>query len=309
MIITQATLDALRVTLSTVFDKAYGATEPWSTKLSTEVPSTTASNRYGWIAQSIVLREWLGPRQAVNLSEHAHTITNRKFEGTVEVDRDQIEDDNLGLYSGLIVPQLAQATKKHPDQLLKALIQANPVGFDGKALFANDHPTFNGAGTYDNLFASSALTAPNFDTNWSVMASYTGEDGLPLTVMPNLLIVPPQLKRTALELMQSSNIARAVQNVAGTENVGAASIDNVMKGWCDVMVIPELSNQATTWYLADTSKPIKPFITQKRRAPEFVSRDNIQDPKVFDQEKFTYGVSYRGEVGATLPFLIAKCTA
>jgi phage major head subunit gpT-like protein len=309
MIITQATLDALRVTLSTVFEKAYAATEPWSTKLSTEVPSTTASNRYGWIAQSIVLREWLGPRQAVNLSEHAHTITNRKFEGTVEVDRDQIEDDNLGMYAGLIVPQLAQATKKHPDQLLKTLIQANAVGYDGKALFANDHPTYNGAGTYDNLFASSALSAANFNTNWSLMASYTGEDGQPLTVMPNLLIVPPQLRRTALEIVTGNSIAQAILNAAASDNVGGVAIDNVMKGWAEVLVIPELANEATTWYLADTTKPIKPFITQKRRAPEFVSRDNIQDPKVFDQEKFTYGVSYRGEVGPTLPFLIAKCTA
>jgi phage major head subunit gpT-like protein len=305
MIISQANLDALRVQLVQTFDKAYGATEPFWPKLATQVSSTTASTRYGWIAQQLALREWTGPRLAQNLSEHQYTLTNRKFEGTVEIDRDQIEDDNLGMYSSLIVPQLAAATKKHPDQLLKELIQSNPTCYDGGALFHDSHPNYNatgtGATTYDNLFASTALSADNFHTVWTTMASYIGEDGNPLGVMPNALIVPPQLKRTALEIVTANVTGR----VYGS-NTAAAAIDNVMKGWADVIVIPELANEGTTWYLADLSKPIKPFLWQVRRAPEFVSRDNMADPKVFDQEKFTYGVSHRGEVGVTLPFLIAK---
>ena len=32
----------------------------------------------------------------------------------------------------------------------------------------------------------------------------------------------------------------------------------------------------------------------------------LDDPKVFDSKKFTYGVEYRCAVGASLPFLIAR---
>jgi phage major head subunit gpT-like protein len=293
--ITQANLDALRIVFSKGFEKAYGEAPSWWAELATKVPSSTASNRYGWVAQMVKLREWLGPRVALNLSEHEYTIRNRKFEGTREVDRDQIEDDNLGMYQSILIPQLAQAVKKHPDQLLKTLLQSSTLAFDGLSLFNDAHLTFNGSGTYDNKFAGTALSLTNFGVVWAAMAGYTGEDGEPLGVMPDLLIVPPQLKKTALEIVNATLIA-----TGGT---------NVLQGWARVLVVPELANQPTVWYLADTSKGIKPFVWQVRRSPEFVSRDNLSDPKVFEQEKFTYGVNYRGEVGITLPFLISQSTA
>jgi len=307
MIITQASLNALRIQFELRFGEVYGATEPWWPQLATEIPSGAKSNIYGWIAQQILLREWVGPRQAQNLSEHSYTLVNKSYEATIELDRDEIEDDNLGVFTAVAIPQLAQGAKKHTDQLIKAMLQSNsgagPTAFDGLSLFHDSHLTYDAAGsTYDNNFGV-ALTADNFNTNWAAMASYTGEDGEPLGIMPNLLLVPPQLKRTALEIMNASLV---VQNVVeSSANVGGAAIDNVLKGWADVLVIPELANDPTRWYLADVSKPLKPLIFQNRRPDEFVSRDSAQDPKVFDQKKFTYGVDNRKNVGVSLPFLIS----
>jgi phage major head subunit gpT-like protein len=303
MIISQANLDALRLTLSMAFQGAYDSTEPAFSRLTSVLPSSTASTRYGWLAQQVMLREWIGPRVALNLAERTHVVVNRKFEATIQIPRDQLEDDNLGMYAGVMVPQLAQAVKKHADQLTVTLLAlssgAGPVTFDGSTLFADAHPNFNvtgaGATTYDNNFAL-ALDAANFNTVWSTMAAYIGENGQPLGVMPNLLIVPPQLRKAALELMNASMTVGS--NIAGGSNV--------LQGWCDVLVVPELAASATQWFLADVSKPIKPLGYQVRRAPEFVSRDSLTDPNVFDQELFTYGCSYRGEVFPTLPFLIAR---
>lgn len=303
MLITQASLDALRVQLEMGFDAAYAATETWHERLATSIPSSAKSNVYGWLAKQLKMSEWTGPRVALNLTERAYTLENKRFEATIEVDRDDIEDDNLGIYTAALVPQLASAAKKHPDQLLKAMLQSNsgngPTAFDGQPLFADAHPTYFGSTTYDNKFAL-ALDAANFNTNWAAMASYIGEDGEPLGVMPNLLIVPPQLKKVALEIMNGTTIAQ----VFGS-NTAAAAPDNVLKGWADVLVIPELANDPTRWYLADVSKAIKPLIVQNRRPDQFVSRDNMQDPKVFDQAKFTYGVDNRRAVGVSLPFLIS----
>ena len=310
MDITKATLDALRTTFSLAYQQAYDLAPVWRDKIATEIPSASRSNTYGWLAQQIVLREWSGSRKAMNLAEHKAELINVSYEGTIEIDRDRIDDNNLYDYTSLIIPQLGQATKKHGDQLIVQLLQSNsgagPMMYDGKALFADDHPDYSPAGTtYDNNFGL-ALNASNFNTVWSAMTSYIGENGQPLGVMPNKLFVPPQLKLAALQIMQSTTYAMPVQNIAGNQNVGGATIDNILRGWAEVEVLPELANDPTTWYLADTTKPIKPLIHQLRRPPTFVSMVNPDSPRVFEQKSYSYGVEGRWVVGASLPFLIAR---
>lgn len=306
MLVTSATLDALRITFDGIFREAYGRAPTWYDRLCTTRPSSGRSNVYGWMAQQIKLREWIGPRVAIALSEHDFTVPNRKFEATIEVSREDIEDDILDVYASQLVPDLGEASKKFPDQLLRDILQSNPVGFDGVTLFNDAHPQFDvAASTYDNNFGL-ALTADNFNTVWSAMASYRGEDGEPLALMPDTLIVPPQLRRTATEIVGATATVRVVTNVAGTENVAAASLDNVMQGWVDILVVPELSNAATTWYLAVTKKSIRPFVFQDRVPSELVMRTSPDDPKVFDLDTYTWGVRQRCEIAPTLPFLIAR---
>lgn len=298
MLFTPSNIEALRTTFSLAYQGAYDETETFYQKLCTSIPSSSKSNTYGWVEKVGNLREWLGPRVALNLKAQEYVVQNRPFEMTVEVDRDDIEDDNLGLYTSMLMPTLGESTRKHPDQLLvDELMLANPTVYDGKALFANDHAL--GSYTYDNL-DTLALSADNFNTVWSRMASIKGEDGRPLGLMPNLLIVPPQLKKTALEILNTTFIAQ----VFGS-NTAAAAPENVLKGWAEILVIPELAANPDRWFLADVGRRIKPFIYQERRAPQFVARDRPDDPRVFELKKLTYGVDKRCNVGATLPFLIS----
>lgn len=307
MLITNSNLDALRTTFSAQFAEAYKNIEPWYEKFCSTIPSSSKSNTYGFAAMQTALREWLGPRQATNLSEHQYTIVNKKYEGTIELDRTDIEDDNLGIFSAVTVPGLAQAAKKHPDQLVAALITANPNGFDGVSLFNDSHPNFNttgiGATTYDNNFTE-RLDGTGFNAVWSAMASIVGENGQPLLINPTLLIVPPQLKYKATTLMNSTFYALPGGSTNGAAN--SATVENQFKGWCEVLVVPELASAPLTWYLADVSKPIRPIVYQDRDPVQLVSRQNPDDPKVFDLDKFTYGVRCRRNVGVGLPFLIAK---
>jgi phage major head subunit gpT-like protein len=309
MMITQSNLDALRTGFSTVFNTAYAkALSPelmWWSELSREVPGVSRTNTYGWLAAQLKMKQWKGKRVVKNLSERTKIVTPLPYEETVSVLEEDIEDDNLGVYQGEMIPQLAMAVRKHPNQLLKDLIQSNPTAFDGKALFADDHPTYDEAGdTYDNNFTL-ALTAENLFTNWSLMTQFKGEDGEPLGIVPRKLFVPPQLWKVAKEICQSDIITQAVKNVAGAENVAAAGSSNVLKGLVQPIMVPQFGNQATTWYLADTDG-LMPFLYLVRRQPRFVQRTNVMDPSVFDERKFLFGVDYRCAMTETLPFLISK---
>ncbi len=51
------------------------------------------------------------------------------------------------------------------------------------------------------------------------------------------------------------------------------------------------------WFLLDTRKPIKPLIFQKRRAYEFVAKDDPKDDNVFERREFVYGVDSRVNAG------------
>lgn len=309
MQVDSATLDSLRTEFEGNFDTAYKGTDAWHEKVATTIPSSTKSNTYGWAAIQTALREWVGARVAQNLSEHDYVLRNKKYEGTIELDREDIEDDNLGIFSKVTVPGLARAAAKWPDRLLKTMLQLNagagPIAFDGKNLFADDHPCFDAGGTvYDNLNLATELDQAGVASAYAKMTSYIGEDGNPLEVTPNLLIVPPQLRRRAQVVMQSTTYALP----GSIATVGSATVDNALRGWMEVLVIPELANAPTVWYMADTTKPLMPLIFQLRQAAELVARVNLEDPKVFDQDKFTWGTRTRGNVGVSLPFLISKNT-
>lgn len=300
IVITNSVLQGLRTTLGFQFQAGYEDTPTWLDKVANTFDSKTKTNTYAWVLTQLGLREWIGPRLAWNLSEQAAVVTNKKYEGTIEIDREDIEDDNLGMYTNQLVPALARAAKLHPQKLLVALLQANGVQWDGVTLFNDAHPN-GGGGTYDNNFTNN-MDGDGVAAVYAAMASITGADGQPLEITPNLLIVPPQLRRQAMTVVASTTYA--IPN--GNATNGSATVDNVMRGWFDVLVLPELANAPTVWYMADTTKPVKPFFYQSRDTPELVSKDKPEDDNVFELDKYRYGVRMRGAAGATLPFLVAK---
>ena len=89
----------------------------------------------------------------------------------------------------------------------------------------------------------------------------------------------------------------------------AAGVTNIFKGSADLLVVPELANQATTWYLADSSRPMLPLIWQVRRPVQFTSMTNLTDDNVFRQNRFEWGIDGRGAVGYGPWFLMLRAIA
>lgn len=68
----------------------------------------------------------------------------------------------------------------------------------------------------------------------------------------------------------------------------------------------DLGGSGAPWYMLDTNKPLKPFIFQMRKEPEFVSRTNLSDSNVFFNKEFLWGADARYAGGFALWHTAAK---
>ena len=140
-IVKAALLENLRKIFVGIFQKALNSAPSQWKKVATRVPSSTSENSYGWLSKFPMLREWIGDRVLKSIKEKGYSITNKKYEGTVDIDRTDIEDDNLGMY-GSIVASMGQEAEDHVDRGIFGLL---PIGFtslcyDGQFFFDEDHP-------------------------------------------------------------------------------------------------------------------------------------------------------------------------
>jgi phage major head subunit gpT-like protein len=305
MQITPSSLDAIYYGYSKIFQDAYNAAEVWWDQLASRVPSMGAENRYAWMAAIPKMREWLGDRVVQNVAAYGFSVVNKDFELTLELDRNAIEDDQIGVYNPTIA-MMGEQTRKYPDDLVLDLLQngQSNLCFDGQYFFDTDHPIDQNSGvvgTQQNYWSSGkALSFDNYAVGRAKMRAFKGANGRPLGVRPNLLIVPPALEATAKLIVT----AEYLPSTAGT-----AEQPNVYRDTAKVLVIDELDGADTTWYLADTRKPIKPFVFQDRQAPRFYQETSPDSESVKRRKKFTYGVDTRGNAGFALWFLAAKFAA
>lgn len=144
MIINTSTLDAIRVAFSAAYKRGLGQAVTQHARVSTEVPSTTSENKYGWLGKMPNMREWIGDRAVNGISEHDYAIKNKDFELTIGVDRNDIQDDNLGVYDPLFV-EMGDSTTSHPEQLVWAALKDGFTTecYDGQNFFDTDHPVLD----------------------------------------------------------------------------------------------------------------------------------------------------------------------
>lgn len=165
MIVTAASVTALQIGFKKNFQDAFTATRPESdfTKVATIIKSTSKSETYGWLGKFPKMREWVGDRVIKDMEGHGYNIVNKDFEATVGVDRNDIEDDNLGHYAPLM-QEMGVSAGQQPDDLTFGLLGAGAAElcYDGQYFFDTDHPSFDetGAATVVSNIDSSGGVAP-----------------------------------------------------------------------------------------------------------------------------------------------------
>ena len=141
MKITAASIAGLSTGYKASFNTGFrNAPSHWG-KVATRVASTGSHNTYAWLGQFPRLREWIGDRVIRELSAETYKITNKTFESTISVGRNQIEDDEFGVFNPLF-EEMGYAARTHPDELLFGLVVKGFAEkcYDGQYFFDTDHP-------------------------------------------------------------------------------------------------------------------------------------------------------------------------
>ena len=280
MIVNQQALRGIFTGFKTLFNKAFNETKSQWEKVATFVPSTTREESYKWLGKLPRMREWIGDREIQNLQAADYTIKNKDFELTIGVDRNDIEDDSIGLYNP-IVQDMGQSTAAHPDELVFGLLMAGfkEKCYDKKPFFSDQHQS--GKLTFSNK-GKKKLSPSTYAAARTNMMSLLDDGGKSLNLVPNLLVVSPANEQMGRKILLADQID-------GTTNT--------LKDTAELLVVPELASLPDAWYLLCTNKALKPLIYQERKKPNFVSLDQENDENTFMRKQFLYGVDGRSNAG------------
>ena len=160
---------------------------------------------------------------------------------------------------------------------------ASTNGADGVGLLSAAHPhsPANSSTTQANE-GTLALTIDNLDTTRQAMRNFTDDAGQLLGINPNMLLVPPELERTATQLVSE----RALYEP------GSAQYDvNMFSGRFQPVVWDRLTD-SNAWFLIDSNLMKQHLIWQWRIRPEFSTADDFDGLTAKFRGYMRYGIGW-----------------
>lgn len=183
------------------------------------------------------------------------TFTHDEFIVRWGVERKLMDDDQYGVIRGYAEKLGISAMQKRETDAASLFNNAftSATGGDGKALCATDHPAspsnISSGGQQSNS-ATLALTKANVGTARTAMMNFTDDVGNKLAITPNLLLVPPALEDTALEIVNSlldpSSANNASNPQAGRFQVASWHFLSDTNAW--FMIDTVWANQSLMWF-------------------------------------------------------------
>lgn len=264
--------------LSKVFNNALSSHNKDYEKIATTIRANSINVEYRWLADMPGLKEWVGDRELKELSMYDYSIRKKDWEASIKVHRDVIEYDDLGIIKPQILA-LAMNVGEHYNDLAFGLLEKNGNCYDGKKFFAKDHQI--NSVTFSNL-GERELNKENFLATKAEMLRLYKENGAPLRIRPNTIIVPPELEGVANELFLADRLSN------GSTNILYKSVEVIV---CELLTNPK------AWYLLDTSRPLKPLILQINQEARFSAQDNPDNEAAFMRKEFRYGIDTQDNAG------------
>lgn len=293
MLVNRAAVAEVFRNLTATFNKALSEKAPsvWM-KIAMRVPSGSAETVHQWLSRFPQMREWIGEKTLDALRAYKYTVPNRDWESTIEVFRNDLQDDNLGIYAAQ-ARMAGESARCLPDEIVMDLVNDGFKAkcFDGKNFFADNHP-YAGKGSFSNKgtkaldLSTLAKARESYGAARTAMRKAADDAGRPLNIRPTILLVPPALEDTARGLVTADRLEDGKPNI--------------YKGSAEVACDARLTSD-TAWFLVDGSRSIKPFIYQEREAPKVVQLTEMNSEQVFLRKSYLFGAEARAAGGYGFP--------
>lgn len=290
---TARTIANLR-SLTQTFDLAVQSASPVYPAMCNVVNSDGADEEYGAIGSVPGMREWLGDRVFHTLKGAKFTLANRKWESSVRVEKDDIDDARLAKY-GPVLQNMGVEASYHPDELMFEVLIAgeSQACFDGQYFFDTDH-LWGESGTQSNdlTYAAATGTTPTetefraaYHQARAAMLGFKRDNGKPWhrpvlgPITDFMLLVPPAIEETARGALTKTLINNGENNLV---------IDTPRIVPCTYLT------DATKFYLLRTGQAMKPFVFQNRQPlrREMKGMDDIEFKDVKFMTDARYSVGY-----------------
>ena len=254
--------------------------------ISTLIPSDKDTEHYAWLGALPGVNEFLDERRVGDLKEYEYFIKNKTWESTISVDRAAIEDDQYGQLA-IRAKQMGASGAQHLDLLTYGMLEGGFVNpcFDGAAFFG---PHTQGGITQVNR-AGDTLSAASLQAAITKMMRFQDDQGRPMGVIPDKLVVSPENFFEATVLLNSAFYPDLVTTASQELAM------NPLKGLLSLTVSPYLASP-NNWYLLDTKRVVKAVILQMRKDFEFEALEQNSETG-FLKDVFYYGVRARYNAG------------
>lgn len=308
----------------------------WWRRIAKEMPSSAKRERVSWLLDTARIQRTGkgGNIEFEDIVALTHEAENLNAAAGLEIKKEAFEDvDGNGIdYSSQWSREMGAYAAYWPQKMVAQAILANPVTYDLKTFFANNHPTnpFNtGAGTYTNVFTAGSGPGPlpidgsvTLDVavaNVAKAIAYTASLKMPNGEDPRMLrvaylFVPPALTARAQQITNAKFIAQAATGGAGSGDVEAV-IRNFGLG--QPIEIPEVgagfvNGSDTTWYIG-----MEDILTNELGAFNYINREAFSvlfygpqtDAQLARIRRYQWTTEGRNVIMPGHPYLLFKCMA
>ena len=256
----------------------------------TPVTSNKKSEDYGWLGQIAMPQLFTDERAPRGLTEQSFSVTNLKWENTIPVEKDALEDEQYG-FLDIRVRDLAGKGVQHIDKTIAEAFEDGDENtcYDGQNFFDTDHVDVGAEyTTVQSNKLSLAFSEPNLRTAVTTMRKNVDDRGIRVGTSPSLILSGPDLAFDIAAVLKS------------TQKPGSSNNDyNVIQDVGLQQVVVPWFRDATRWIIADTRGVIKPMLWQLRKGPDFsalIPKGEMETEESFMRDRLLFGTRLRGAV-------------
>jgi phage major head subunit gpT-like protein len=318
MAITPAQIRNASVYVENGVFEAFDATlAPWE-KIAKKVMADTGNGLYPGSAAfgEITRKSAAGGYESESPVSFVYELKSERFGRRIEILADDAKDvAKLGVYAD-IIEKIGIRMKQFPYfGAYRLLKEGDQATLDGRSIlcvdglsFFNDAHLLNmrdtAAGTFDNLLTGTALNTTNFKTVYASLATRKDEAGKRMGLRPSTLYVPPTLMTAAAEVVYAPTVANGGFNIYGNEMLKMMGLAPI-----EIVVVEELEDDPTVWYLAANQGSKRPILWQETEALELIDNNSPTSEDMLKSDLLTYYVKGRSQFGFGDPRTIIRCEA